>query len=422
MQDCPAGSLAEFELPDLLKVSTVNDKCLKEARKEFKKKYGNEYGSVKISGPMYYDSEVIEPEEKEKMNSFSEAKLLVENFGDLIVSLSLNFEAIDFLKAKELAALINNKCSATLKHFHLKNCYSNLVFEINKPFKAVNVLEFSSNGTEALKAPTKAQRFDVLFPNTTALILRNTKLSDWPFVQSKFPKLEVFSINSPKTISKKDREATEKEIIKFIRVNRNIVSIQVEAANLKFLKDVSKYLPKLGRLVLDGLSKNYLNYDGNPIKFDNMQLFTFIMSAENQMPEQIDLQNIQILELVLANEFDNKWLKFVKKQVNKKLHSITLNAPSISNDTLLKVYEQYPGLVASMIQSVGSYYSSKDFEDFLSKGANLKTAQWIIRMKKKEIKKLESAVKATWEIKTAAVPQAQAKIPDLYVIVMQKLV
>lgn len=406
MQKCPPGSLAKYELPDLIEVSTVDEQCLAEARKEFAKKYSNEFVTFNIAGPMFYDADELTDLQKEQMTSFTESLTFVRNFGDLMIGLALNFEDLDFLQAKEFVTLVNEKCSGTVKKLILRNCYGNLLTELKNQFKAVHVLEFSSNGTEALKPLPKAQKFDVIFPNITVLAANNMKASDWAFLHGKFAELKLLKVNNSPLSSKKESDACERELVKFVRVNRNLLNIHLEAANLKLLNDISKYLPKLGRLSLEGLSENYFNYDGNAIKFENMQVFSFVMNAENEIPENIDLQKIQGLELVLGDKYDKKWSEFVKKQVNKKLHTLLLNVGKLSNKTLLSIYEQFPELVSTVIQTA-SYFDAQDIENVLSKGRELMQLQWVIRIKQSELKKLKKSLEDKWSLKCDPIPQLE---------------
>lgn len=165
-----------------------------------------------------------------------------------MIGISINFAQIPVDQGKELLQVIVDKSSKTIPKISFLNCHGDILSDLETEFASTVVFSYSSNSTEEETSSLPNKKFIEIFPNIASLTTGNLKTSDWKSFYGKFENLQEFKVHATKL--SKENDARDNEVIKFIRVNRNIKHFHVESGNLKLLKDVSKYIPKLVHLTV----------------------------------------------------------------------------------------------------------------------------------------------------------------------------
>lgn len=384
-------------LPELLLHANINDKCLKEAQFVFKKKYGREWFS--ISGPFVgSDENAFEDGVVKKIKNFDVAKQFLCAFGKYIQSIGVYFTDIDESEGKEIVKYINDMCfdSTTLKRLSLDGCVGGVLDELNNTFSSVEIVWFSSGTSDrSIEIRPNARKLSDIFPNAKTLRLVRTAPSDWELIGKTFPRLSDLEVEL-KTSSDETKNLNV-QVINFLKDNSKINKLIIERSNLKFLKDVNDILPKLRYLELGTLFGNYLNYQGDPIRFKQVEKFNFRTSLVDVYPDHIHFEQLFELEMYIRPEFNNKWTEFIHNQINGNLSILILNAEMLTNDQILAIVKKKPNLKEAKIVS-SSNISADTIIAFIKHSEHLRRLQLILSISQGELQQLQDKIGDDWVI------------------------
>lgn len=298
---CKPDTMDTLSFAHLLLVSNLNEKCLNEARKVAANRFLNERKFI-INGPLVNGTSVYETNHDIVIKSFDAIKTTFTNFGDMIHGLSIDFDAIEVEKGVQIIQLLDDVIiSDTLSFIELKNCKGNVLDELEKPFKNVHCLIFSTSRTEHFQ-PKDDQRLSNIFPELIILAVEDTKASDWTFIDGKFNKLLSFGVSLPKTRTVND--VNETQISSFLSKNNELTGLMVNYATLKMLKEINKFVPNLPTLKINQVADDYLQYEGDIdiIEFEKVE-HLFITVDDQQVIEKVVFKQVESITLEIESEF-----------------------------------------------------------------------------------------------------------------------
>lgn len=381
---CLPGSLNKSNLDELLEKS---EECLYETRKMFRKKYIEH--KFKVSGPWVENerdaikSDVINV----NLKTFKAIMDVLQHFGDLVRMFEIDFEDINIDEAREIVKHVNDKSFNLLKWFGLLNCKGNILNGLNRSFSLVSHMMFSSSETSKLIITEKHKKLNELVPNLVSFSVKHTKPSDWKFIDGSLPKLSHLNIDLSKYTEQDNGDYSHmSELFK----GDHITTLGIESANLKFLKLVSKHLPKLLLLNVNGLSKDYFNYHGDRVQFDYVNLLS-IIDHDDKLPENMFINEVDDFRLNIKSQFTVKWLDFISTQTNSK--SFTLLTKNLPIEQFLAIPEKLP-LIQSVYIESESNVTAEDVVNFLKKTKNnkLTSLRMDVGMNELEQKKLRKTI------------------------------
>lgn len=398
IQDCIEGSLDELDLSKLLLSASKNGQCLQEARSVFKRLHANKVFS--ISGPFVEDGEnafyatvnmLIE------IRNFEVAIQFLHAFGEYIEILSVYFDEMDANEGKEIVEHINYVCtnSTALKSLSLQKCADNVLDELQTSFPSVSTLSFSSDGNVGIKIRSDSLKLVNIFPNVQKLFLGHTIPSDWKFIGKTFSYLKVFGVELE---SKSNQSVNiDEQVIHFLKHNSHIYAVLVFHSNLKFLKGVTGISPQFEQLKLESFSKNYKNYEGEPIHFNRLK-FLEISSYDDFYPELIHFDPLQSISLFVQPEFNEKWSKFMNQQISVDIKSIHLQSQRLTNEQILAIAEKKPNLrLARFVSDLN--ITAHTVLRFINQSEYLGTLELNVPLTDDEEKKLIKDIPWFWSLK-----------------------
>lgn len=387
-----------LEYPDLLQISNINKKCLEEARKVFKVNFFE--AIFFVAGPFGKDEHIgiqIELYYHAHLRTLNAINATLNNFGHLINDIRLNFEDIDENEGREIVKSINERCFESLTTFYLENCKGNVLLDwLKTPFRNVTFLVFSSSQEEELEIKDD-QKLNNFFPNTEILRIKHIRSSEWKLFDCSFPELASIYLNFPK--EHRQNFINESHISNFLKINPQISNFFLKNANLKVLNEVSKLSPFHYTLEIDGLSDDYLNYQGDTINLKSMFL-TIRNIPINLFPERIKFNSLTILTVEYEHNFTSKWIDFIQNQTNSNLSMLTLNFKSIKREQFLEVLSQFTELETIYVYNHDSFtLMADDIINFIAKNKLLNVLELYTRMERPEQIKLRRSIRKQWMMK-----------------------
>lgn len=244
---------------------------------------------------------------------------IFNSFGDLLHRLIIYFDGMNTDDGKQIMQLINKKCSNSLTFIKIVDCTQDVLEQLNTTFKNVHTLVFQRS--TKLKIEITSGKMNKTFPNVKNLSVQ-FRFPHWSFIDGTFSKLEMLSVHVPTYKSKIVDYNTH--IVDFLKNNVQIVGLMLICGDLNLLKGISETLPNLKTLQVSRFSKDYLNYEGEPIEFRSVRDLRIFLEDEKEFPAMIKFPRLNTL--VLDVIFNGRWLKFLTEQVNAKLKILSVHA------------------------------------------------------------------------------------------------
>lgn len=358
--------------------SRESQECFEKAREIFAEK--GKY--IVLEGPL--DDEIFSIH----LKNFTDILYALENFGDLIEFLNVNFEHISGAQGKEIVQRINNHCSS-LRYVHLEKCHGNMLDDLNSEFSAVNILHFSSHPTEKLVINVNKKLHEI-FPNISFLHVGNMKTADnWAFIQGKYNLVCILDV-----IEELD-EANEAHLINLLQLNTQVTSLTIHFPTLRLLSKLKDAMTHISFLCLTSLSQDYFNHDAVEIK--GLNTFIFKSKSEDEIPTKIDLRQMKGLELRIPFKFSNQWIDFLKTQVNEDLRELKLITNELEKEQLFTISEHLANLEVVTIESE-SNFTINDIVEFVEKNKKLQRLDLFAKMDESELVNLGEALGEKWNV------------------------
>lgn len=349
-------------------------------------------------GPFVND-EKFEMSEDEKrsaviLRSFSAFEKVFEVFGHLIQYFKIYFDYIDRSSGQKIVEYVNECCSESLKMLTLEDCKENVLDGLNKTFPNILESTFSSSSSKKLVVQPDTQTLNELFPALNQLQIEYTRASDWEKIGYEFPHLTCVHVNLPRL--KVEELPDETYVVDLIKRSPEIKHFSIKHSSLTLLKEVNDILPQLDNLELHYLAKNYFEFCGDPIRFENVIALTvFEDQSDFRTPEKIHFHRVEQLTLNLQPEFTDTWFDFIDKQLNQTITTFNLTVGILSNEHLSNIPTVLPNLKTAVIRC-GTDFTAGEIMTFLGKSEHLKIVELIIQMEKLEQNNLKSKLQGKW--------------------------
>lgn len=300
------------------------------------------------------------------------------------------FDEMTDKDGKNLLKLINDECSYTLKKLVLQDCKWKLLDELSNKFPDLNILALIGGKTDSNQFPNKTIELSNIFPNVEKLTLAHLNEPEWKYTgKLKFSLLTELQIVLAK--SQNVQHFDESDMINFLELNTYIDRLTIQYMNLRLLQKLSKCSSKLVKLELRFFADNFLNInlmEGDLIRFDVVQELTIRSDqVSDKMHENIVFDQLKELELSLRDEFNENWIKFIDKQVNKQLKDITISAKKLNGEHFLAIADKLPNIKSACFHA-SSIYVVNDFLQFFERIENLQMLHVVGEMNESEYKLL----------------------------------
>lgn len=353
--------MTERYLPNLVNKSKESPECLRVARELFKRWF-----CIKLEGPFENENETniardIFNQPMVDMTIFPDILYMLENFGDLINYIEVDFKDISAADGKEIVQRINDHCSA-LVSLKLNNCHGNVLDDLTGEFPTISNVFFSSHRSEELSIKPDNKRFRELFPNLFFLHIGNVKtLNEWTYIGGTYEK--VPHINLHDELNEND----EVHFIEFLQQNPQLMGLSIHFANRRLLSKLNGILADLKFLYIEGLSTVYPNH--GLVHIGGLKQFSFTAKSRDEIPDGIDLHDIKELSLDIPFSFNKKWIGFLKNLANTTLNKLRLKTKSLKKIQLLTIAQTLPNLQEVNIE-VESNINVNDIEEILKSFEN----------------------------------------------------
>lgn len=296
---------------------------------------------------------------------------LLRNFGKILFEILIIFEDISEHDGRQMLKLINQECSKTLKQLDLKEYNGSILNELTNQFPRVKTLTLTTSKTGGIQFLDKAIKLSNIFLNVEIFTLNHLKDSEWKFL-GKFPLLYQINLILPKL--KNQHNFDESHIEDFLKQNEDIYYIVIDFMTLKILQTISKCTPNLENLELHYFAQNFINVklvEGEFIRFDTVKDLT-IRSDQvlDKMHENVIFDELDALILYLDEDFNENWLTFIEKQVNKHLNEITIEARTVEREHFFAIADKLPNIRRACVHT-STLYKADDFVQFFKRNGNL---------------------------------------------------
>lgn len=324
-----------------------------------------------------------------------------------MTNIKIIFEEISEQDGRHILKLINDECSIALKQLSLEECRGNVLDEFKKPQLGLNLLSLTTSKTSAIQFTENSKKINVLFPNVCKLRLGSLKDSEWTFM-GKFPSLNELQLVLPKFHNKQHFD--EKRFENFLKQNENIYLITVVHITLKILQIINKYKPNLEELGLNKFADHFSNavvLKDNLIRFDTItHLSIHSNQASDKMHESVHFNELEEFSMLLRVDFNENWMKFIKKQLNNRLSEITIDAKSVGREHFLAIAKKFQSIELATFRTT-SPYKSDDIEQFLKLNENIQELNVECGMREQELDLLfDKLPERNYMIKTQIDPDA----------------
>lgn len=381
------------KLYQLLKKAASDPNSLQEARKTFKENY--KWDRFIFCGPFIEDNaKAIEEDGRFiTIKNLDVIREILTTFGDMIERIDLSFKEMDATDAKQIVMQIN-VLHHTIETLELKNCKGDVLNELSNTFEKVFHLAFSSSSSDNLQIASK--KLSEIFPNVEYLNVEDTRASDWIFIDNALPNLKEFTVDLPK---QGGDNADETQIAEFLRKNLQITKLVIKHSSLKLLNEVNEFLKNLEILQLNGLSENYLNYEGEQIHFHNIRYLKIESENDDKIPVRAVFHRLNDFHLQTKDNFTDKWFEYLDEHVNPNLVRIHIKSDHLAVKYLLGIPEKYTNLHFIDIKTK-SQFVANDILRFLKRNKQTYGIEFSIQMDKSEEARLKNRVSAVWSLAT----------------------
>lgn len=398
-QDCTACSLSKLSLHELLSKAEIDEHCLSVARELFRQNYGST--KFHLSGPFQSDETNAIDETNQQhiyIQNIRLVKMLLKWFGDLIRKLDISFENIDGCPGREIIENVNKNCSESLVRLEMRNCKEFVLDNLKNTFPHMRTALFSSSQSKSLQITPDAVKLNQLFPNLESLMLEYTKKSDWELIGTQFPNLTMLAVELP---NGKDPDRPDGVYVgNWLKSNPKIEILSIQHCTMNILKAANELLLNLKNLELRFFSTEYLNYEGDPIHFNNVRQLTIHSNrSKDEVPEFIFFDQLQDLKLYVKPELTDKWTSFIGQQFNKNsIIKLVISTNVLTKARFNALSDLLPNLNGVSIDC-STDYTAKDIIKFIEKSNQLMTLRMKVPMEVMEERILRSKLQNKWHYK-----------------------
>lgn len=385
-----------LDLADLYAKSMLNAECERNSQNAFIAKY-NPKTSLILQGPFTERmGKSIEVSKNEIfVRNIFVVRQMIRVFGSFINTIIVDFENISVNNGKMIVKFLNDRAFEVVGDLRFLNCRGNVLDGLKNQFERVVAFRFSTNAVQSLNYNTENPNLPEVFPTLNYLRLDYIKPSDWNFIDGTIHNLFNFNIELPDSRKKDGND--EIQIIRFLAKNRQIEQLTLSKTNLKLLKAINETLPKLEFLFLVGLAKHYMDNHDNPVELRSLKDLMILPDKMGKLPIKVAFSELFQLNIELHEEFNDKWLLFLIKQVNRDLVQFTLYCPKISIVHFLTIPEHFHSLRAAIF--IGEFHlESNDILSFMAKAGLLKYLELNIKMIETEQQRLKTSLTTNWNL------------------------
>lgn len=324
----------EFEennyLNDILNEALQSPGGLEIANQLYNNKYSEKLVSIGDSAEYVVTDNVIHL-------NHAQADNFLKAFGSSIKNLKIEYGKIPADEHANIGKIVNDYCSKTLFDFRIDSCKNDAFDKIKQPFKAVELLSFKCELTDASK---NSLTIDKLFPKLRILELQCTGA----YFNHKFEHLEELKVNQ-----------LANDLSAILKRNLQIRKLELIETSLDDMRIASETLPRLNSLILF-IWTSAKPYKGPTIQFENVK---YIFAAGQNLginPKQIQFKHVEDFSLNLIGQ-SSEWLVEFLEDVEgiKTLHITTTK---FNNSTLSQLCDKHVSLRLAILQ----IDSSVDFE------------------------------------------------------------
>lgn len=341
--DCDDGTLDGINLPDLIILSTISEKCYSEARNAFNRTYSQ--ANFIIEGP--FGGSINYIRKTVRIRNLYLTRSILRIFGDLIHFLEISFDNINELVGNEIIGLIQDSCTESLQQIHLKECYGNILNPLKKPLPNVYIATYSTSLSYDLKRNSTGLMFKLseLLPKLVRFHVKLANINDWEMIGDKFPHLRSLNVELPDPVS-----ATQPNVESLFENSRNINSLIIRYSSLKLLKAASTFLNNLNILEISDFAIS--EYDGEKIRFNNVSHLNILSTcSDDQIPEKLLFNKVQTLTMRLGYEFTDKWIRFFRNLGSKTVEFIDIKSDTVTSKHLIAIADTQPNIKIVTISS-----------------------------------------------------------------------
>lgn len=348
-----------LQLVDLLRRSNEGEKCLNEARNAFQTKYNRSNFALSNKHHYFYENGVIyEGEMTISVRNTKVIRKFLNNFGDLIAFVGIDFDSFTADEGKDIVAQIDNKCFASLKRICFVECKRNVLDELKNSFDNVTSMTFSTNIFEPSSFSHKMDKF---FPHLKDLQVRITSSTDWMFIIGKFPRLTSLTVDFQRSNAS---DAVAESISGFFKENSQINYLSFWYSSLKVLKGICHHLSEHKILYIRNLFEDYLNY-GHEVQLNCVYKLDIHFDSPSEVPENVVFDQLEELNLYIHMQNNStKWFDFISNKMNKNLTKLVLGIGVMQSSEFLSIPDTFPQLQDVNIRGrsnvtandIGNYY------------------------------------------------------------------
>lgn len=302
--ECHLLIIEKLDLPELINVAATNRYFRTLSFDVFSRKYAKLSIVFRRSVLANVENFQIGPSKEVRIEDYNLMFKILNNFGNLMVTLKIEYLNFGSKRISVLNHYINNRCSDSIIHLELRNYpYNNVLDVIQMPFKNAESVSF---GFERIT--NSVMTLDEMFPKMRRLDLNNVRIVDASFIERRFNQLEDFSLSFVTS------EGLDQEGIKnVIKANPQIRSLQLAHSSENLLKFISENLPQLEELQLSLIKWN-TNMEGDMIHFKKVK--KFLVRTTKNSPRKLIFDNLQELVLDCSDQISIEWMNFVVNNRN----------------------------------------------------------------------------------------------------------
>lgn len=388
--------MQQLNLLDLLEKSQQNEVCLNEAREVFKANYSQSQFHTPPPFKVIYEKPWISNGgESLILVNFMAMKEILNNFGDLIQNLTVNFKEFDTQsEGRVIVNYINDKNCGSFERLSLQNVKENVLNDLQEnTCKRITTLRFSTSDRFEF---VESRKLNELFPGVEYLDVECTNPSCWAFITERLTNLRTFHMDfSPANVN----AINETHITNFLKNNVRIENLRIYYTNLMLLKEVNEILPNLETLEISLFSDDYLNYP-DIVQFNNVKnLRMDYYGEEPRIPERIFFNQLQQFHLATSlSNFIDKWFEFIDNQVNRNLTTFILATIELEKEQLFTIPEKFPDLQTLIIECWSKKIRATEIISFMKKNKHLITLKMSIQIDGIELKKLQKVLENRWNV------------------------
>lgn len=390
-QRCTPGSMDNLDIKSLLQWSMIDAECLHEARQVYKSKHGDR----KVLLHLEFSAGLLPKEESGayRPENLVTSQVLLNNFGDFIEHLQVDFPLFSGGGVSDNMIIwhINDKCSKSLKSLSLKDCKGDALNEFTNTFANLESLTFSTYS----HAPFHWNKtIEEVFPNLKALLIKNTKASDWVHIHGKFPKLTKFRVDMPE--SQSQDSVQNAHVIDFIQNNTSIKDLEIKRSNRALLKAISLLLPRLEVLFLDYFDRNFNNIQAEIAQFNEVRELK-INSKYGEMPVGTSFNKLQRIQLYSYSGMSSRWLDFINQQTNPRISELEIQAHNMQSADFSMIPQKMPYIKVAYVKCYTSI-SADQIATFLDRAKHLTQLRLYALIKEDGLNSLQRMLPHEWNL------------------------